>query len=110
MRRLNRQFRGKDSSTDVLSFPAPPPSAGGDIAISIARARAQAAALGHDLPTEIKVLILHGMLHLAGYDHERDNGRMMRREQKLRAELHLGAGLIERTQAARAAAGARRPR
>lgn len=110
MRQLNRRFRGKDSSTDVLSFPAPEASGGGDIAISVARARAQAASLGHDLPTEIKVLILHGMLHLAGYDHERDRGQMLRREQKLRAELRLSAGLIERTRAARGAATrARRP-
>lgn len=103
MRRLNREFRGKDYPTDVLSFPAPPPSSGGDIAISVARARAQAAEMGHDLPTEIKVLILHGMLHLAGYDHERDRGRMLRRERRLRAELHLAAGLIERAHAGRAA-------
>jgi probable rRNA maturation factor len=108
MRKLNRQFRGKDQTTDVLSFPAPASSGGGDIAISVARARAQAASQGHDLLTEIKVLILHGMLHLAGYDHERDRGQMLRREQALRAELHLSAGLIERTGARASAAG--RPR
>jgi probable rRNA maturation factor len=103
MRRLNLQFRGKDAPTDVLSFPAPPDAGGGDIAISLARARAQAASLGHDLLTEIKVLILHGMLHLAGYDHEHDRGQMLRREQALRAQLHLRAGLIERTQSRPAA-------
>jgi probable rRNA maturation factor len=97
MRRLNRQFRGKDSSTDVLSFPAPQPPGGGDIAISLATARSQAAALGHDLLTEVKVLILHGMLHLAGHDHERDHGQMLRLERRLRAKLHLNAGLIERS-------------
>jgi probable rRNA maturation factor len=95
MQRLNRQFRRKDQSTDVLSFPAP--QGGGDIAISLAKARSQAAALGHNLLTEIKVLVLHGMLHLAGHDHERDQGKMLRLEKKLRAELNLQAGLIERT-------------
>jgi probable rRNA maturation factor len=100
MHRLNLQFRRTDKPTDVLSFPAPAPTAapaGGDIAISVAAARSQALALGHSLLTEVKVLILHGMLHLAGYDHERDRGQMRRLEQKLRAELHLAAGLIERT-------------
>jgi probable rRNA maturation factor len=98
MRRLNRQFRGKDMPTDVLSFPTHAPAAGGgDIAISMAAARTQAAACGHTLLTEIKVLMLHGMLHLAGHDHERDRGQMLRLEQKLRAELHLAEGLIERT-------------
>ena len=77
------------------------PAAGaGDIAISIQRARAQAAAIGHDLLTEVKVLILHGMLHLAGHDHESDGGQMREFEQKLRAELNLFEGLIERTDAA----------
>jgi ssRNA-specific RNase YbeY (16S rRNA maturation enzyme) len=75
--------------------------AGGDIAISLSAARAQAAALGHGLLTEVKVLILHGMLHLAGHDHERDHGEMLRLEQKLRGELHLTDGLIERTLAPR---------
>jgi probable rRNA maturation factor len=64
-------------------------------------ARTQAAALGHDLLTEVKVLILHGMLHLAGHDHETDRGQMLRIEQRLRAELRLPAGLIERTAPAR---------
>lgn len=107
MRRLNRQFRRKDKPTDVLSFPAPQPpegeKGGGDIAISLRAARAQAAELGHDLLTEVKVLILHGMLHLAGHDHERDRGQMLRLEQKLRAELNLAAGLIERTLPSRGA-------
>jgi probable rRNA maturation factor len=74
---------------------------GGDIAISLQTARLQAAAAGHDLLTEVKVLILHGMLHLAGHDHETDRGQMRRLEQKLRAEFHLNAGLIERTVPAR---------
>ncbi len=123
MQRLNLQFRHKDESTDVLSFPAGRPqperrsprtrqrpqperrirsTAGGDIAIALPVARRQAAAAGHDLLTEVKVLILHGMLHLAGYDHETDGGRMRRLEQKLRAGFHLHAGLIERSVPARA--------
>ena len=104
------QFRRKDKPTDVLSFPSAPARApvagsaalsdsasGGDIAISLAAARTQAAALGHDLLTEVKVLILHGMLHLAGHDHEPTAAQMLCLEQKLRDELHLTAGLIERT-------------
>ncbi|MGC2211453.1 MAG: rRNA maturation RNase YbeY [Candidatus Korobacteraceae bacterium] len=114
MQRLNLQFRRKDKPTDVLSFPHAPAAGsaalpdspgGGDIAISLAAARVQAAALGHDLLTEVKVLILHGMLHLAGHDHERDHGEMLRQEQKLRAELGLNSGLIERTLEARGATG-----
>jgi len=101
MQRLNRQFRGMNYPTDVLSFPASAPGGGGDIAISLATARAQAAGEGHDLLTEVKILILHGMLHLAGHDHERDRGQMRHLEQKLRAELHLNAGLIERTETPR---------
>jgi probable rRNA maturation factor len=97
IQQLNLQFRRKDEPTDVLSFPSGQPPAGGDIAISLETARAQAAEIGHDLLTEVKVLILHGMLHLAGHDHETDRGRMRKLEQRLRAELKLPAGLIERT-------------
>lgn len=97
IQRLNREFRQKDTPTDVLSFPAASPLSGGDIAISLQTARRQAAEAKHDLLAEIKVLILHGMLHLAGHDHERDNGQMRRLEQRLRAKLNLRAGLIERT-------------
>jgi probable rRNA maturation factor len=99
IRRLNRQFRGKNKATDVLSFPAEPgpEKMAGDLAISVATARKQGTACGHSLGTEIKVLILHGLLHLAGYDHETDDGEMARREQKLRARLGLPLGLIERT-------------
>ena len=99
IRRLNRQFRGKNKPTDVLSFPADAPGPvkiAGDLAISIPTARRQAATEGHTLSAEIKVLILHGILHLAGYDHETDSGQMARREQKLRAQLGLPHGLIER--------------
>jgi probable rRNA maturation factor len=111
IRRLNRQFLGKNRATDVLSFPAaklPGVSKArsevpgnremaGDLAISVPTAQRQAAAQGHGLSAEIKVLILHGMLHLAGYDHEVDDGKMARRERKLRSELGLPQGLIERS-------------
>ncbi len=99
IRKLNRQFRGIDKATDVLSFPAEGVGAeeiAGDLAISVTTALGQAAGQGHALSTEIKILILHGLLHLAGYDHETDNGQMARREQKLRASLGLPQGLIER--------------
>jgi probable rRNA maturation factor len=90
---LNRRFRRKDKPTDVLSFPR---TEGGDIAISADIADENARRYGHSLIEELKVLILHGMLHLAGYDHERDNGRMAGREERLRAQLKLPATLIER--------------
>lgn len=96
IQRLNLEFRHKDQPTDVLSFPNGQQPEGGDIAISIQTARTQAAEIGHDLLTEVKVLILHGMLHLAGHDHETDRGQMLTLEQDLRAELKLPAGLIER--------------
>ena len=101
IRSLNRRFRGKNKATDVLSFPADSSTPGveqiaGDLAISIPTARRQAAAQGHKLSTEIKVLILHGLLHLAAYDHEADTGQMERRERLLRARLNLPQGLIER--------------
>jgi len=101
IRDLNRRFRGKNKPTDVLSFPAAAlvqHREKGDIAISVDTARRQAAEQGHPLACELKILILHGLLHLAGYDHETDRGRMHRRERKLRALLGLPAGLIERTQ------------
>lgn len=98
IQRLNLQFRHKDKPTDVLSFPAGNGANGGDIAISVQTARAQSAQIGHDLLTELKILILHGMLHLAGYDHETDRGQMREREQQLRVELNLPASLIERTE------------
>lgn len=101
IRRLNRQFRGIDKATDVLSFPAAGeafPEIAGDIAICVAAARRQAQEQGHSLADEVKVLILHGLLHLAGYDHEVDNGRMARRERLLRAKLRLPQGLIERSE------------
>jgi probable rRNA maturation factor len=103
IRDLNRRFRGKDQVTDVLSFPAKPfkntnatEQFAGDVAIGVETARRQAVEQGHTLATEIKVLILHGLLHLAGYDHETDAGKMHRRERQLRERLGLPHGLIER--------------
>jgi probable rRNA maturation factor len=107
IRKLNACFRGKDKATDVLSFPAEGIGAeaiAGDLAISVPTARRQAVEQGHSLSTEIKILILHGLLHLAGYDHQADSGGMSRRERLLRAKLNLPQGLIER-----AAAKAKRP-
>jgi probable rRNA maturation factor len=104
LRALNLQFRGMDKPTDVLSFPALPETAnrgqGGDLAISLETASVQAAAYGHTLQMEVKILILHGLLHLAGYDHERDQGQMSRRESRLRKQFALPAGLVERSKAA----------
>jgi probable rRNA maturation factor len=101
IRRLNREFRGKNKATDVLSFPTPEEIAeehAGDLAISLDTAARQAAACGHSLDVELKVLLLHGLLHLAGEDHETDNGEMALREAELREELRLPSGLIERTE------------
>jgi len=118
LRRLNRDFRGKDEPTDVLSFPLgsvgqavsparrasagigqakpylPPPL--GDLAISLARARRQAREFGHTTEQEVRVLMLHGVLHLLGMDHESDGGQMARAEKHWRARLRLPNGLIER--------------
>jgi len=97
MRRLNRQFRRKDSTTDVLSFPAASEEALGELAISFDRARAQATHFGHSTEEEVRVLMLHGVLHLTGMDHERDNGEMHRAEQRWRRRLRLPDGLIGRS-------------
>jgi probable rRNA maturation factor len=104
MRSLNSQFAGKDKATDVLSFPSEPgvnsrvPFAG-EIAISADIAAQNARQLGHSAALEIKVLALHGILHLAGFDHERDNGEMARKEETLRQTLHLPVALIGRNSA-----------
>jgi probable rRNA maturation factor len=104
MRRLNRQFRRKDKPTDVLSFPAAATNGNaGDIAISVGIAADNAKRLGHPLAMELKILMLHGMLHLAGYDHESDDGEMAREEHKLRAALKLPDSLIARTTGSSAA-------
>lgn len=102
MRELNRRFRKKNTPTDVLSFPSNMPKLAGDIAISADIAAANAAELGHSTETELKILILHGLLHLAGYDHETDGGEMQAREAELRQQLKLPVGLIERAHGAAA--------
>ena len=116
VRRLNERYRGKGASTDVLSFPAheggkgrtgrkdprlsiqpiPPLLPLGDIVIARGVARRQARDARHSELTELRVLALHGLLHLLGYDHEHDDGRMRRAEQRLRRKGGLGASLIER--------------
>jgi probable rRNA maturation factor len=93
LRRLNRQFLGHNWVTDVLSFPN---ENGGEIAISLDRAAAQAKQHGHRLVDEVRILMLHGMLHLAGFDHETDRGEMARAETRWRKRLGLPTGLIER--------------
>jgi probable rRNA maturation factor len=98
IRDLNSKFRRKNSATDVLSFPAAAANGFvGDIAISVDIARKNARALGHSLDDEIRILILHGILHLAGYDHENDRGEMEQKETELRKKLALPTGLIERS-------------
>src|SRR5262249_10966331 len=95
---LNRTFRGKDYATDVLSFPPVGPNGDlGEIAISFDRATEQAAQLGHGVEDEIRILILHGALHLIGMDHEKDSGEMRRAETRWRKRLGLPSGLIERS-------------
>jgi probable rRNA maturation factor len=99
MKRLNRDFRGKNKSTDVLSFPAPEEISkqhAGDLAISLDTAARQAESFGHSLGEEVRVLMVHGLLHLKGMDHETDSGEMAAREAELRRELKLPATLIER--------------
>ena len=120
VRSLNRQFRGQNKATDVLSFPSDRattstrrrPSPAGDVAISADIALQNSMRLGHPVAQEIKILALHGILHLAGFDHERDNGQMARKEATLRRALKLPAALIERVQPsnrrARRSPGARR--
>jgi probable rRNA maturation factor len=112
LRELNRQFRKKNRPTDVLSFPAVDwggeasgRQEAGDLAISLDTAARQAEAFGHSLATEVKVLILHGALHLAGFDHERDNGEMAATEARLRQEFDLPSGLIQRTSGGTAKTG-----
>jgi probable rRNA maturation factor len=97
LRRLNREFRNQDCATDVLSFPSADVGAFlGDIAISLAKARQQAAEHGHGVPQEVQILMLHGLLHLLGMDHETDGGQMARAERQWRETLGLPTGLIER--------------
>ncbi|HEU4794087.1 MAG TPA: rRNA maturation RNase YbeY [Pyrinomonadaceae bacterium] len=91
IRQLNRQFRGVDKATDVLSFPADDPDNSnlGDIAISVDTASAQAKENGLTFDEEVAQLILHGLLHLSGYDHETDNGEMNRLELRMRKKLGI---------------------
>ena len=101
MRALNARFRAKNKATDVLSFPTGDhsrrkPQFAGEIAVSADIAMQNAKRLEHSVASEIKVLILHGILHLAGFDHERDNGKMARKEAQLRRMLKLPVALIER--------------
>jgi probable rRNA maturation factor len=106
IRILNRDYRKKDAPTDVLSFPsddtagagrtAAPHLFLGDIVIAAGVARRQARDAGHSLQTELRILALHGLLHLLGYDHEQDTGQMARLERRLRRQGGLREGLIER--------------
>ena len=109
IRALKREHLGIDEATDVLSFPAFAPSTLrrgrpategeilGDIVIAVGVARRQARNAGHSLGTELRVLALHGLLHLLGYDHEHDDGQMARVERRLRKKAGLREGLIERS-------------
>ncbi len=110
LRRLNREFRGKDKPTDVLSFPAAnfPESnktkaISGDLAISLDTAARQARSFHHSLEIELRILLLHGLLHLAGYDHEVDDGEMAEREEQLRRRFRLPTSLIARVQPSKSA-------
>ena len=106
VRSLNLRFRKKNKTTDVLSFPSTSVLSksgkelklAGDVAISADIARENSVRLGHSAAQEIKILALHAIVHLAGFDHERDNGQMARKETKLRRMLGLPAALMERVQ------------
>ena len=89
IRRLNQQFRGVDKATDVLSFPAGEQENLGDVAVSVETAARQAKDNGLSFDEEVAQLILHGLLHLSGYDHETDNGEMNRLELRLRRKLRI---------------------
>ena len=96
IRKLNREHRRKDAPTDVLSFPSGEARFLGDIVIAAGVARRQARRAGHGFGVEARVLALHGLLHLLGYDHQRDDGRMRALEARLRRKGGLREGLIER--------------
>ena len=96
MRRMNAQYRRADYATDVLSFPSETHGVLGDIAIARGVAARQAREQGHSEATEVRTLALHGLLHLLGYDHERDRGEMRRAEDRLRRRAGLPVGLISR--------------
>jgi probable rRNA maturation factor len=101
IQQLNRQYRKKNKATDVLSFPANVSGVAGDLAISVDIAAGYAQQLGHSLTKELSILILHGMIHLAGHDHEIDNGEMAALEAKLRKRFGLPLSLTERSHSAR---------
>lgn len=110
LRQLNHDFLGHDYATDVLSFPlnALTPELG-EIAISMERAAAQAAEFGHTCVEEVKILLLHGTLHLIGFDHQKGDTRMVREEKRWRAEFTLPETLIARAgRASKRAAGQKR--
>jgi probable rRNA maturation factor len=111
LRNLNKTFRHKNKATDVLSFPAAenPYGHAGDLAISLDTAARQAAAFGHTLRDEVRILLLHGLLHLSGLDHEIDDGEMAARESELRRELRLPVTLIERVAPANEAKHSAKP-
>ena len=96
VRSLNHRYRRQDEATDVLSFPADEPGELGDVVIAAGVAGRQARQAGHPIAVELRVLALHGLLHLLGYDHEHDDGRMARLERRLRLKGGLVEGLIER--------------
>jgi probable rRNA maturation factor len=96
MRALNRQFRGENHATDVLAFPSDARGFLGDIVIAEGVAKRQAKEHGHSLKIEVQTLTLHGLLHLLGYDHETDDGRMAKAEARLRKQAGLPLGVIER--------------
>ena len=98
VRALNARFKGENRATDVLSFPAAGFARGfaGDIVISAEIAGKNAKAIGNSLADEVKILVLHGVLHLAGFDHETDSGEMAAKELHLRQKLQLPGSLIER--------------
>jgi probable rRNA maturation factor len=99
LQRLNKRFLGKNYATDVLSFPSDGfNGSSGDVAISLDRAKAQAAEHRHSVEMELRILMLHGALHLTGLDHEADNGEMRRAEARWRGRFGLTTALIERTE------------
>jgi probable rRNA maturation factor len=97
LRSLNQRFRGKNYATDVLSFEGATGAELGEIAISFDRASEQAREHGHGVDEELRILMLHGILHLCGMDHEKDSGEMAKAERRWRERLGLPNGLIERT-------------
>lgn len=97
LQQLNKEFLGHDYATDVLSFPGGGTEDLGELAISIERAAVQATEQGHTLLEELKILMLHGALHLAGMDHEKDRGQMKKLEARWRKDFGLASGLIERS-------------